>query len=68
MICVYGKATGRFEWCSIRRTNGMVALTATLSDPWWFKKKWVFWKTPKSEGPFSTFLWIPFKGTRMTFG
>jgi hypothetical protein len=68
MICIYGKATGKVEKCSLRLMN-KYGMALTPRRQWYyfiFRIKFSY-KTPKPEGPFTTFT-KSFKGVKLTFG
>lgn len=66
--CLYGRATGGLVLCAVRRTNGMVAYSARLTDPWWMRRKWVPWWSPRPRYPRCTFIVTVRDGNQTTFG
>ena len=69
MIVLYGKIKKGWQLCHLRRSNGMVALTPTLKDPWWVR--WLvvpFYHNGKQRHHYNTTFTFGVNGYKEQFG
>lgn len=69
MFCIYGKATGKWEKCTIHRMNKYGVALTPRKQWYYFPYRINFWfKTPKKNHPGMTTFTLSHKGIRFAFG